>query len=103
MYSISFWVGNDSGVTPNSFSAFWGGNQLMSLSNQPVMGYTQYTFNVAATGASTTLEFRFRHDDDFWRLDNVVVVPEPSTFGLLGVAAVGALVMRARRRRLAAK
>ena len=94
-YDISFWlaaVGDD----PSDFSAYWNGNQLLSLSD-PNTGaqWTQYTFTALGTG-SDTLSFNFRDDPAYIAFDNVSVtqesgpsVPEPSSFLLLGTGVLG--------------
>ena len=93
-YSLSFWLANDTGVPPNSFSVMWNGTVLTGfpLVNQPAFGYTNFTFNnLTATSSTTTLTFQFQHDDDFWRLDTVSVIPEPSTNALMMLSAAGLL------------
>jgi hypothetical protein len=97
-YTLSFWLANDmtAGLPPtNSFEVFWNGIQIFTLTNAAVFDYTQFTFgNLVATGPSTALEFRYAHDNDFFRLDDVFVgVPESGSsvwltlpvFALLGV------------------
>ena len=92
LYTLSFALANDSSIATNQFSIYWDGSLLLALDNLaggPGEAYTTYTFdNLAASGSSTTLEFRYRNDDDFFRLDDVAViaVPEASTISsvLLG-------------------
>src|SRR5207248_7944647 len=52
-YTINFWLANAAPLR-NSFSAVWqsgaSGATLLSLVNQAEFGYTEYTFNVIATG-----------------------------------------------------
>lgn len=97
-YNLSFWLANDitAGLSPfNSFEVFWNGASIFSATNLPPIPYTQFTFTfLAATGPSTPLEFRYEHDNDFFRLDDVVVnVPDSistfwaafSVFGVLGL------------------
>lgn len=83
-YTLSFWLANDSGAATNEFDVLWGGTPIFTESNAPVSNYTEFTFTLAATGASTALEFDYRNDDDFFRLDDVSVniVPEPSVMWL---------------------
>lgn len=103
-YSISFFVANDSGVAPNSFAASFGTSGAaaqFSVTNAPAFGYTFVTFNTVATTTSSTLQFNFRHDDDFFRLDSVSVVPEPSTNALLLLSGAGIIGMVQYRRRRA--
>ena len=90
-YTISFWYANDELDTNNMFAAFFNGVQGFSASNVPIIGYTNVTFNAVATTATSTLQFQFRHDVDFFRLDTVSVVPEPSTNVLLILSGAGLL------------
>ncbi|HEY4283699.1 MAG TPA: hypothetical protein VGM62_11605 [Chthoniobacterales bacterium] len=78
LYNLSFWLAND--VDPNlspvtTFSVFWNGVSVFTLTpNSPAFGYTQFSVaNLAAPTGSTPLEFRFQHDNDFFRLDDVAV------------------------------
>jgi hypothetical protein len=89
-YDVSFWLAHDVTIAPNNvFTVFFGGVPLLNLNNAGTFGYNNFTFtNLQATGTTTTLEFRFRDNDDFFRLDDVSVVPEPSTTALLAAAAV---------------
>ena len=100
-YDLTFWLANDSGASPNEFDVLWNGVTVLSLSDAPVFNYTQYSLLVTATSSSSSLEFQYRNDDDFFRLDDVLinVVPEPSTLSLLllGAAAAGASVLRRRK------
>jgi PEP-CTERM motif len=100
-YDLTFWLANDSGASPNEFDVLWNGVTVLSLSDAPVSNYTQYSLLVTATSSSSSLEFQYRNDDDFFRLDEVSinVVPEPSTLSLLllGAAAAGASVLRRRK------
>ena len=102
-YEISFYLMSEGGA-PNSFTASWNGNTLLSLVDAQAFGYTLYTFDVTGnSGAgSNSLVFTFRQDPAFWGLDDVSVVnrggttPEPSSLLLLGsgLLAVGGVVRR---------
>ena len=104
-YNLSFWLANDSGFPPNEFDVFWNGAPIFTSTDSAGSPYTNFTFsNLIATGSSTLLEFRYRNDDDFFRLDDVVStsVPEPRPTLLLGLSAFGLLAFaeyRAIRRR----
>ena len=81
-YSLSFWLANDitAGLPAgNYFEVFWNGVSVFSLTNSGAFDYTQFgALNLMATGATSTLEFRYRHDNDFWRLDDVYVSEFPN-------------------------
>lgn len=104
-YHVSFWLANEtsfSGATPNSFEFLWGGTSEMSLTDAPASGYQQFQFDLVATAASTTLEFRFRQDPSFWDLDDVSVlapaaVPAPGSL-VLAALALGLMAAGGRRR-----
>src|SRR4029077_10566373 len=55
-YTLTFWLANGSSGT-NDFKVKWNGASLLSLVNSSAQGYTQYTYNVVASGATSTLEF----------------------------------------------
>ena len=112
-YTLSFWLANDSSTTPNSFAAFFNGIQVFAIANSAVFGYTQFTISgLVATSTSTTLDFRYRHDADFFRLDDISVdaaagVPESFSTIWLALPAFGALGLvhfsRARARKSLAR
>jgi hypothetical protein len=101
-YTISFWLRNEGG-TPNSFSATFGSDTLLTLTNQQPSSYTHYSFTDTATSSSTNLSFAFRQDPSFWDFDDVsvnpVAVPEPSTLVSAGMAGLIGLGYTWRRRR----
>ena len=77
-YQLTFWLANDlhgHGATPNDFTAKWNGTSLLSVTNAPQQGYTEYNYVVVATSSSTTLEFDARQDPSIWSLDNISVTP----------------------------
>ena len=113
-YTLSFWLANDSATTPNSFAAFFNGVQVFSIANSAVFNYTQFTISgLVATSTATTLDFRYRHDADFFRLDDISVdaaaagVPEAFSTIWLALPAFGALGLvqfsRARARKSLAR
>ena len=75
-YTLSFFLANNNSGAVNFFQAFING-ALVSASTSPPFSnngvYQQLFANFTATGSSTTLDFRYRHDPDFWRLDDVSV------------------------------
>ncbi len=109
-YNVTYYLKQDTapvvGYT-HSFSAAFGGTTIQSLT--PTVGspgtvgsFTKYSFSETAAGPSTTLQFAFENDDDYWSFDDVSVVdttavPEPST-GVLGGMALGALLLLKGRR-----
>jgi hypothetical protein len=106
-YTLSFFLAHDVTFAPdNQFSVFFNGTVIQGsqLTNVGTQGYTNYTFSgLVATSNSTPLTFSFRDGDDFFRLDSVSVVPEPSTYALLITAGgmVGLLQYRRARKRAA--
>jgi len=114
VYDVSYFLEQDTPPEPGSthmFTASWGGTQFQSLTPTAPSAadgtFVEYSFMETATATSTTLQFSFENDDDFWSFDDVSVVaaaatttPEPST-GLAGGIALGALLLLWSRRRLA--
>ena len=102
-YSLSFYLANPVGGTPNYFSVTFG-NSSFSFSNFGVaFGWQQFTLTTVATGNETDLSFTFQNDPAYWFLDNVSVsqngggtVPEPGSMALFGsgLFAVGAFARR---------
>ena len=81
-YQLTFWLANDLngvGATSNDFTAKWNGTSLLSLTNAPQEGYSEYTYNVVASSSTTTLEFDARQDPSSWSLDNISVTPVGTT------------------------
>ena len=103
LYHIHFWLQNEADPTgnslPNSFEFNWdGGAAEVTLSDAAPFGYTLYSMDLFATGATTDLSFAFTHIPAFWDLDSVsVTVPEPGTLALLALA--GGMLGFGRRRR----
>jgi hypothetical protein len=82
-YSLSFWLANNSSVPTNFFQALVNGALAFTTTSPPFPITGQYQLitisGLVATGPTTTLEFRYRHDDDFWRLDDVAFVGPAGT------------------------
>jgi hypothetical protein len=84
-YAVSFWLANNSSVPVNFFQVYINGVLLTTSMTGTITSppfstngvYQQVFASFVATGGSSTLEFRYRHDDDFWRLDDVSVTRAP--------------------------
>jgi len=113
MYTLSFFLANDTSLPVNFFQAFFNNVLVFSTTSPPFPSngmYSQITIaNLQATGNMTQLEFRYRHDDDFWRLDDVSVtagtgVPETGATLWLALPAFAGLCLlhlrTVRRRRV---
>ena len=108
-YTLSFWLANDitTGTTLGplaTFSVFFNGISVFTLPpSSPAFPYTQIVIpGLVATGPVTSLEFKYRHDNDFYRLDDVALnVPEAGSalwMALPVLAAFGLLHMRRPRK-----
>jgi hypothetical protein len=101
-YDVIFWLQNEADVnnlvTPNSFVFSWGGADKLTLTDAAAFGYTQYEYNLQATAATTTIQFTFSQLPAYWDLDNVAVIPEPSSLALAGLAVGLAAAQRRRRK-----
>ena len=78
-YKLSYWILRQGADNPNNFfSAIWNGVEIPAsiLTNPSVNIYVNYTFDVVATNTRTVLTFRERNDLDYWRLDDISVVPK---------------------------
>jgi hypothetical protein len=98
---VSGWViGN--GTQPSDVRFVFDGTTYININpvgNQP---WTQYSFNVTATG-NDTFSVAFRNDPSFDGLDNfsvssVSAVPEPSTWAMMILGFVGLGFMTYRRK-----
>jgi len=93
LYNVSFWLANTDNTGDNAAAISFGTNVLLTLTNSPPFGFTQYTFsNIAASSNNATLAFSFSNPPLYWDLDDVSVtaaVPEPGTLGLIAFGALG--------------
>jgi subtilase family serine protease len=78
-YQISFWLQNQTGLNPTEFIAQFGTNILSSRSDMPAFDWTQMQYTAVASSNTTLLEFGFRDDQDYLVMDDVSVIPLPST------------------------
>jgi hypothetical protein len=106
-YDFSFWLESpDPPQPPNSFTASFGSDVVLNLTNVFPFHYTFEDFTVTAAAASTTISFTASTPapGSFWFLDDVSVtaVPAPA-LSPLGPALVGLFLLarRAYRRRQA--
>ena len=100
-YTVSFFLA--AAETGGSLNVLWGGSTVFSHVFTSLSGYTEYTFNVTASNASTALRFSFRGRNQF--LDDISVEPAGvgvpdggSTVSLLGCALLGVAVLRRKLR-----
>ena len=106
-YLVSFFLTNTAGPA-NSFLAKFDGQTVLSLTDSPAFGYTEYSATIK-TGAGTTsaaLVFTGEQDPAAFYLDDVSVQSEGAPApvvggGLLSIVtiAAGAAFQRLRRRR----
>jgi hypothetical protein len=103
-YTISYYLAGN-GTSPSDFSVQWGGSTIPGsvLNPIPNQGYTLYTFDEAATGPGTSLQFSFRNDPSWGALDDVSVVqvgtvaPEPGYLVLVSAGVAGLVWFKRRR------
>jgi hypothetical protein len=82
----------------NGQIVYWDGNQVLNLTNF-TQGYTFYSFDEIASGASTTIAFAGYNVPSWNGVDDVSVqgtIPEPATFALIAPALLGLVALRRR-------
>jgi T1SS-143 domain-containing protein len=78
-YNVRFWASNpyDNGLEVESLAVNWGGQTVFALGNLPPSGaygnFTEYSFNVVATTASTAFSIAMLDTQGWWVLDDVSV------------------------------
>ena len=70
-YLLSFYYKNRSSSTPTSFEVKFNGTSLLNITNGPSSNWTNYSYNVRATSASSDISFLFFNNPDYMDLDNV--------------------------------
>ncbi len=96
LYDLSFWIHNTSGY---GFVVFWGDGVEDVIYSEGAAGYswTKRSFEVLASGFTTTFGFGFYNERSYYYFDDVSLeeagaVPEPATALLmaLGFGAIAA-------------
>ena len=73
LYTVCFSLSNSSACCASAFHARWNGYDMVSMTNPGGFAYTQYSFQVFATG-NDVLSFEARQVPSYFRLDDVKVV-----------------------------
>ena len=93
-YILSYYLASN-GTTPNEFRTDINGTTFFDQVNIASQSYMLYSDTFTATGSTSTLTFYERNDPSYLALDNVSVnpsaVPEPASFFMVCVGAVGIL------------
>jgi MYXO-CTERM domain-containing protein len=93
-YDFSFWLENATFGAPNSFTASFGSDVVLNLTNLNNFPYTFEDFTVTAAAASTTISFTSSSFVEFWALDDVSVAAVPAPpLSPLGPALVGLFLL----------
>ncbi len=77
-YVISFWLKNTSAEATNEFAVWWNGTPVYDQRNLGVFGWTGLQFRVTATSTTSLLSFGIQHDQAYFGLDDVSVLPVPT-------------------------
>jgi hypothetical protein len=106
-YTLSFYLADPEGGTPNYFSVQFGTAQFTLNNFGTAFGWQEFLLTETATSSTTDLSFTFRHDPAYWFLDNVSVTsggqgttPEPGTLVLFGSGLLGVVGVARRKFRL---
>ena len=101
-YAVSFFLANLGNPT-DQFTATFGNQTLLSLSNAQPFPYTQYLATVVASSTQTTLSFVGEQVPSYFELDDISVVaaapaPTPGAGALSFIAGLGGLLLYRTRR-----
>lgn len=102
--SSDYYKANASSATLfDSFSALFGSNTLVSISNKPSIDPTVYSGIFTATSASTTVALNVLNIPGYWvvRDISVAAVPLPAALPMFGAALAGLGGLGWRRRKAA--
>jgi hypothetical protein len=104
-YTFSFWAQyqDDFALFSSPLQVSWNGTQIAAPTLSSFGGYSQYTYNVTATGTSTPITFSLAVNDGLasWYLDDVRVassVPGPSGLLVMLLGAVPGVGLLRRRK-----
>ena len=101
-YTLDFWWNSKILTAPNEFGVAWNGVSVFDVQNQSGGGWTEETFSVTATSASTILSFNDYVPDGngVYTIDDISVVPapEPATLALSALGGLAGLVANRRRK-----
>jgi hypothetical protein len=76
-YTVSLWLRNPDGQTPNQFEVIWDGRLLYNAANVTRPFWTHLQFPVTATSTNSTLQFGERDDPTALALDDVSLILDP--------------------------
>jgi hypothetical protein len=98
MYEFSFWLDNHD--HNQSFTASFGSDMVLNLTNVDIFDFTFEDFTLSAMAASTTISFFQGSGNGNFFVDDVsvtaVAVPAPPLSGWAVVAALGLLQLMRR-------
>ena len=80
VYRIQFWY-DSSGRYPSDLNVYFGGTDVVSLTNAVPAGWNEYTATATAASTSTLLKLAGRNDPSWDGLDNVSVVDLTESIG----------------------
>ncbi|PWU18363.1 MAG: hypothetical protein C5B50_09240 [Verrucomicrobia bacterium] len=73
-YTLSFWLNHPSiDSTPAEFQVFWNGSMIFDQTYATSFAFTNVHLNVTATASSTSLQFGFRSNTNYFGLDDVAL------------------------------